>query len=129
MVKLENSQEADTGGIFKLGERPMQGPILNELDERSRVFDDPLRQGLRIPRHRGLFLLLENNRDYTLLSPFLTLDRFETIFEDKYTTHVHPWLTSNNLHVVYSNETITFLSRLCSSVKKSKRERDSCSRD
>lgn len=27
VVKLENSPEANTGGIFKLGERPLQGPI------------------------------------------------------------------------------------------------------
>ena len=41
MVKLENSRETNTGGIFKLGERPrpVERSILNELDERSRVFE------------------------------------------------------------------------------------------
>lgn len=67
-VKLENSGDPlrDRGGIFKLGKRPTSCRILNELDEGSRFFSDPLNENrarvLRIPprpfeqvRNRYLF--------------------------------------------------------------------------
>lgn len=56
----------------------MPGPTLNELDERSRVFGDPLEPGLRIPR----LTLPPPAKTTTLRAPRLR-DQFETIFEGK----------------------------------------------